>query len=245
MHLDASRVFKVLQIGYSEEREIMMRIHYREELELVRQHLIQMGETTIAAYTEALGAIGKADHESAERARALEKQTDHQNRMIHEECLSLIALQSPVARDARLVTSILDAIVELELIADYAYEIATLNLEMTRRPMSQVLTQISDIGGKVGETLAAAIECWRQEDRDLALSVRPREPAVRAELQNLYEKLPKLMATPGDGALYITLLLIARHLERILHHAVSVAEQAAACAPLSQAADVSGSQSLT
>jgi phosphate transport system protein len=210
----------------------MTRIHYRDELELVRQHLIQMGETTIDVYSEALGGIGKCDRESSERAQDLETQTDHQNRMIHEECLSLITLQSPVARDARLVTAILDAIVDLELIADYANEIASLNLEMTRRPMSQVLVQVSDTGAKIGEMLSVAIDSWRKEDRELALSVRPRETAVRAELQNLYEKLSKLMVTPGDGALYVTLLLIARHLERIMRHSVSVAEQAATCAPL-------------
>ena len=106
------------------------RMHYRDELELVRQHLIEMGETTIHVYSEALGGIGKCDREAAERAQELETQNDHQNRMIHEECLSLITLQAPVARDARLVTSILDAIVDLELIADYANEIAALSLEI-------------------------------------------------------------------------------------------------------------------
>lgn len=210
-------------------------MHYRDELELVRQHLIQMGETTGTLYAEALGAIGKCDRQAAERVQELETQTDHQNRMIHEECLSLITLQAPVARDARLVTSILDAIVDLELIADYANEIAALCLDMTRRPMSQILGQISETGAKIGEMLGAAIESWRKEDRELALSVRPREAAVRAELQTLYEKLSKLMVTPGDGALYVTLLLIARHLERILKHSVSVAEQAAAAAPLASA----------
>jgi phosphate transport system protein len=218
-----------------EEPASMTRIHYRDELELVRQHLIQMGETTIDVYSEALGGIGKCDRESSERAQDLETKTDHQNRMIHEECLSLITLQSPVARDARLVTAILDAIVDLELIADYANEIASLNLEMTRRPMSQVLVQVSDTGARIGEMLSVAIDSWRKEDRELALSVRPRESSVRAELQNLYEKLSKLMVTPGDGALYVTLLLIARHLERIMRHSVSVAEQAANCAPLTQA----------
>jgi len=214
---------------------MMTRMHYRDELELVRQHLIQMGETTIHVYNEALAGIGKCSREAAERAQELETQTDHQNRMIHEECLSLITLQAPVARDARLVTAILDAIVDLELIADYANEIAALNLEMTRRPMSQVLAQISDTGAKIGEMLSLAIDSWRKEDRELALSVRPREAGVRAELQNLYEKLSKLMVTPGDGALYVTLLLIARHLERIMRHSVSVAEQAGACAPITQA----------
>jgi hypothetical protein len=36
-----------------------------------------------------------------------------------------------------------DVIVDPELIADYSHEVATLSLEMTRRPLSQILAQIS------------------------------------------------------------------------------------------------------
>jgi hypothetical protein len=101
-----------------------------------------------------------------------------------------------------------DVIVDPELIADCSHEVATLSLEMTRRPPSQILGQISGH--------------WRQDrrnahggDRELASST--------------------LMAIPGDGALYVTLLLAARHLARILRHSISVAEQSAAAAPLAQA----------
>jgi phosphate uptake regulator len=59
------------------------------------------------------------------RASELEAQTDHQHRLIHHQCLNLITLQ---AKDARLVTGVLDTIVDLELIGDYAYEIVTLSL---------------------------------------------------------------------------------------------------------------------
>jgi hypothetical protein len=49
----------MLQISDNEEPAMTTRMHYRDELELVRQHLIQMGETTIHVYSEALGGIGK------------------------------------------------------------------------------------------------------------------------------------------------------------------------------------------
>jgi phosphate transport system protein len=111
----------------------MARIHYVLELESVRQNLIQMGETTIALLTEVLHALSGGDSGSAERASALETQTDRQLRMIHDQCLALITLQAPVARDARLVTGILDAIVDLELIGDYSYEIVTLSGSMKQR----------------------------------------------------------------------------------------------------------------
>jgi phosphate uptake regulator len=59
-----------------------------------------MGETTIALLTEAIHTISGRDPDSAERASELESRTDHQMRTIHDQCLSLITLQAPVARDA-------------------------------------------------------------------------------------------------------------------------------------------------
>jgi phosphate transport system protein len=112
----------------------MARTLYTQELESVRQNLIQMGETATALLTEAIHAVSGGGSGSAERASELEAKTDHQLRMIHDQCLSLITLQAPVARDARLVTGVLDAIVDLELIGDYAYEIVTISGTMEHRP---------------------------------------------------------------------------------------------------------------
>jgi len=97
-----------------------MRTHYVSELESVRQNLIQMGETTISLLAEAVHVVVDPNSGPSVRASELESQTDHQHRLIHDQCLNLITRQAPVARDARLVTGVLDAIVDLELIGDYA-----------------------------------------------------------------------------------------------------------------------------
>jgi phosphate transport system protein len=208
----------------------MMRARYAGELDAVRQNLIAMGETTMALLAEGLRAVVDPSPDCAARASELEAQTDHQHRLIHDQCLNLITLQSPVARDARLITGALDAIVDLELIGDYAYEMVGLGSARQGRLPSQILSQISDIGAKIGEILSAAIESWRNEDRGLALSARPREAAIRAECQALADKVTLLTSAPGDVTAYVNLLLICRHLERIMRHAVCVAEQAAEAA---------------
>src|SRR5271157_625754 len=130
----------------------MARTHYVSELESVRQNLIEMGETTISLLAEATGAVVNPNSASSAKASELEARTDHQHRLIHDQCLNLITLQAPVARDARLVTGVLDAIVDLELIGDYAYEIVTLTSAMHGRPPSQILGQISAVGAKVQES---------------------------------------------------------------------------------------------
>jgi len=209
----------------------MLRTQFVTELETVRSNLVQMGETTIALCDEALHAIAEPNRGPLARASELEAQTDHQHRLIHDRCLNVITLQAPVARDARLVTGILDAIVDLELIGDYAYEIGTLSASLTRKPPSQILSQIADAGGKIRDALATAIDAWRTADRALAESVRPREVPIHAECEALYEKVAQLVSTPAEGLAYVDLMLICKHLERILRHAVCVADQAAEASP--------------
>jgi len=210
----------------------MMRTHYMQELESVRECLVQMGETTLSLLGEALGTIGDPGPSPSAKASELEAQTDHQHRLIHDRCLNIITLQAPVASDARLVTGVLDAIVDLELIGDYCYEIVTLTSAMDGWPPAQVIVQMSSIGAKVHECLSLAVDSWRTLDRARALSVRPQQAPIRSDCGTLYEKLSQLTSVPGDPATYVDLMLICRHLERILRHAACVAEQAAEAAPL-------------
>jgi len=209
-----------------------MRTHYTSELEAVRKNLIDMGETTILLLTEALHAVVEGNRGPSARASELEAHTDHQHRLIHDQCLNLITLQAPVAGDARLITGILDAIVDLELAGDYAYEIVTLCSQMERRPPYQVLSQIADAGGKVQECLSMAIDSWRSWSRAEALAVRSREAPIRAEFHGTYEKLSRLISSAAQGIAYVDLMLVCKHLERILRHAVCVADQAAEAAPV-------------
>src|SRR5262249_14995320 len=160
---------------------------------------------------------------SAAKASELEAQTDHHQRLIRDKCLSVITRRAPVARDARLVTGVLDAIVDLELIGDYAYEIVTLSSGTKPKPPLQILAQISRIGAKVQQILRAAVENWREVG---LLSVRPDETAIRCECGALYEKLSLLTSSPGDASPYVDLMLVTRYLDRILRHAACVMDQA-------------------
>lgn len=213
----------------------MSRTHYFTELVEVRRNLIQMGETTALLLAEALATIVSPDAASLSNASELEAKTDHQHRFIHDQCLNLITLQAPVARDARLITGILDAILDLELIGDYAYEVATLSSAMHRRPPSSILSQISAIGAQIQDVLTAAIDAWRGSDRARDFDLRSQQPAIRAECEALFEKLSILTSEPGDATVYVDLMLVSRHLERILRHAMGVAEQGAAAAPFDEA----------
>jgi phosphate transport system protein len=209
----------------------VLRTHYINELESVRRNLVEMGETTIALFNEAQRSIADPSPSRSATAAELEAKTDLQHRDIHDQCLGLITLQAPVAGDARLVTGILDAIVDLELVGDYSHEIVGFCLAIQRRLPSQVLSQAEAIASKVGAILGTAIDSWRNGDRAQALSVRSQEAAIRAECESMYEKLSQLVSGPGDAAGYVDLMLVCKHLQRIVRHSVCVAGDAAEAAP--------------
>jgi hypothetical protein len=91
------------------------------------------------------------------------------------------------------------------------------------------------VGAKIQECWTAANESWRNLDRTRALSVRPQEGPIRADCGALYEKLSQLTSASGDATAHVDLMMICRHLERILRHVACVADQAADAAPLGQA----------
>lgn len=210
----------------------MKRAQHRGEFDAIRGNLTEMGQITVTMLNEALATVTSNDPAAAERTHELEARIDDRNRQIHEQCLQAMAAPGGGGDEARLVTGIVGAIVDLELIGDYADEIATLGASIQRRPTSRILHRISELGRRINGMLSTAIDGWAGDDLDEALAMRPGEADLRSECRVLYDKLFKLTSVPGDGGVYVHLLLICKHLELIARHAASIGEQAAATVPV-------------
>ncbi|HVP48239.1 MAG TPA: phosphate signaling complex protein PhoU [Bryobacteraceae bacterium] len=212
-------------------RSSMSRERYIAELDQTRSSLLDMGTLAGRALAEALEALAKSDRTAIDRVRNLEAEIEAFNKAIYERCLSLMTLQAPVAGDARLITGILEAIVDLELIGDYADEIAELALGMNSRPVSAALNELSEAAKRIQDMLSQALDSWRGLDRNLALSIRPMQNHAKNDCERLVDKLTTLSATSRDTSSYVGLILICKYLERIARHSVNIAEQAAFAAP--------------
>lgn len=209
----------------------MLREHYIAELDRTRSALLDMGSLAQKALTGALESLTRSDRAFAEPVRDLEQRIDACHKEIYERCLSLMTLQAPVAGDARLITGILGAIVDLEVIGDYADEIAQFVLGMKGRPVSAALNELAEVAKRVEDLLARALESWRNLDRTLGLSIRSSQTPVRDDCQRLIEKFSAMSVTSRDNSSYVGMILVCKYLERIVTHSVNVAEQAAFAAP--------------
>jgi len=136
-----------------------------------------------------------------------------------------------VAGDARLITGMLETIVDLEVIGDYADEIAELVLRMKSRPVSAALNELGDTAKLVQEMLSQALESWRNLDRSRGVAIRPMQNQAKGQCQRLVEKFTSMSSATRDSSAYVGLILICKYLDRIANHSVSVAEQAAFARP--------------
>src|SRR6476660_10569155 len=103
-----------------------MRVTFQEELQQVEAALQEEGDYVLRALRAAVNALEQADAELADEVIAFDDEIDSRYLSIQEGIQSLLARQTPVAVDLRLVLALLLANLPLERMGDYCVTIAKL-----------------------------------------------------------------------------------------------------------------------
>src|SRR6476661_9093445 len=103
-----------------------MRVTFQEELQQVEAALQEEGDYVLRALRAAVNALEQADAELADEVIAFDDEIDSRYLSIQEGIQSLLARQTPVAVDLRLVLALLHANLHLERMGDYCVTIAKL-----------------------------------------------------------------------------------------------------------------------
>ena len=140
--------------------------------------------------------------------------------------LQMLALQSPVALDLRLISAILHCDLHLERIGDQAVNVAKLYLA-TRdargsEPMRQ---QIEEMGTHVVTMVRTSMEAFGRRDLDLALKVPVMDDPVDRLNRTTHLEALKLADDPSQLDWGLHMNMAARALERVGDNAVDIAEQ--------------------
>ena len=168
-------------------------------------------------------------HEKTERladVRALDLQVDAQEAQIEAECLRIIALHQPVARDLRLVALILKSLSDIERMGDYVVHVAEDGEELAQAPALKRYVNLSRMMERLNEmsqNLRTAIA-----DRDVTRA----ESTVQMddEVDDLYDQIQRELVTymledPRNISKALMLMRVGRSLERIGDHMENIAER--------------------
>jgi phosphate transport system protein len=204
----------------------MTRTHFHEQLERVELQFLSMGELTSTAVQRSVEALVSRDEELALGVIADDDPIDELYLQIDGDLLQMLALQSPVATELRLVSAILHSCLHLERIGDQAVNIAKLHLATKDLPSSQgLLQQLDEMGTHVVSMIRTVMEAFRDRDLELCLKLPKMDDPVDRLNRAAHLEALKLAGDPRALDWGMHMNLAARALERVGDNAVDIAEQ--------------------
>ena len=196
------------------------------QLRMLQDDVLAMGGMVEKSIARAIDALTRRDLEASDQVIAEDDLIDSKRFEIEERCIDLIATQQPMARDLRILISILHISVELERMGDYAEGIAKINLMMGDEPLLKPLIDIPDMAEKASRMLRRSLESLVNRDTLTAIQVCNDDDEVDELYDRVYRDLLEYMIHDPETIKRATYLLwVAHDLERIADRATNVAER--------------------
>ena len=202
-----------------------MRNRFDEQLHALNHELLEMGSLIERAIRSATDALIRQDGEAALQALSADKEVDQAERDIESLCLKLLLQQQPVAKDLRLISSVLKMITDMERIGDQASDIAELVIYLSSEPYIKELTHLPQMAEHAIRMVTGALDAYVRKDVSMAQDVIGMDDAVDTLFVTVKDELIALIRNDASaGSQAIDLLMIAKYYERIGDHAQNIAE---------------------
>lgn len=203
----------------------MVREAYHKDLHKLREEILDMGYIVGKAIEDAVLSLKNRDVEMAQKVIDTDKEIDAVDHNLEEEGMLLIALQQPMARDLRLIISVLKMSTDLERMGDLALEIAIITKISAGIPHVKPLIDIPRMSDICQEMLTNTMKAFKNKDAELAKKVAKRDDEIDALFDQVRRELIMIMIEDPKkitGAQHLT--FVGRYLERIGDHITNLCE---------------------
>jgi phosphate transport system protein len=205
-------------------------IHSRQALdaglESLQRDLRSLASLVDVAIERSTQALQRLDRPAAESVIADDRQVNELRFAIEDDAIHLIAQQQPLAGDLRMIIAVLNVIVELERIGDYAAGIAKVALLHEEKPLLKPLVDLPRMATLVREMLREAVDAFIARDARAAERVAARDDEVDALYDQVYrELLTFMLGDPRTIDRATWLMWVAHNLERIGDRVQNVCER--------------------
>ena len=202
-----------------------MRNRFDQQLELLNEQLIRMGELCEVAIGKATTALKEGSMEQAQKVIEADEEIDQAETDIERLCLRLLLQQQPVARDLRQISAALKMITDMERIGDQASDIAEIIITEDKSE-AQDIPMIIKMSEAASKMVRDSVNAYVEKDLDLARKVMENDDVVDELFEEVKTTLINFIAENKglQGVEAIDLIMVAKYLERIADHATNIAE---------------------
>jgi phosphate transport system protein len=196
-----------------------------EEIEHLREMVIRMASMVEAAIRDSVRSLVDRDSELAQRVIEGDHKINALDVQIDEECIKLLALMQPMAKDLRFITTAMKITTDLERIADNAVNISERALDLNRYPILKPYIDIPRMSRIAQGMVRDAIDAFIRYDKKLAVDVIMRDDEVDDLNEAVFEELITIMRrNPDTIDRAVQVSYVSKYLERIADHATNIAE---------------------
>jgi phosphate transport system protein len=205
-----------------------VRTSFQTELDQLEAALQEEGELVLRALRGSLNALAQRDVELADEVIAFDDDVDRRYVEIEQTIESLLARQTPVATDLRLVLAMLHMNLHLERMADYSVTVAKLTKLVADVEGDPVLLQsLEEMGERAEEMIRVALDSFQNRDLAGAESLVDLDELIDRSNRRFVERVVEIVGEPGLREWVLRMVIVSRTLERIGDHAVDIGEQTA------------------
>ena len=203
-----------------------LRLSFEHQLAVLQDDVLRMGSYVVQMVNLSMEALLKQDLALAERVIAMDDVADNMDFQIEAQSNRLLALQQPMSRDLRVISTGLKVITDLERIGDFAVDIAKTARRIGSEPYYIPLQSLAQMGEAAEWMVRESIHAYVDHDLDLVETVLTKDDEVDSLYDLLFTELMLMMEhDPGTLRPATLLLGVVRFLERVGDHAVNVAER--------------------
>ena len=205
-----------------------MRVTFQEELQQIEAALQEEGDYVLRALGATVNALEQADPELADEVIAFDDEIDNRYFTIQDGIQSLLARQTPVAVDLRLVLAMLHANLHLERMGDYCVTIAKLTKLVANGATDENLVQaFEEMGQRAEEMIRIALTSFQRRDLEAASSLVDLDELIDRANRRAVDRVLDFGGDVEKREWGLRMILVSRCLERIGDHAVDIGEQTA------------------
>jgi len=203
-----------------------IRTVFHKHMREIQDDILAMGSMVSKAMLRSIEALKGRDLELAHQIIADDQKINNKRFEIEEKCIELIATQQPMASDLRVIVAVLNIIIEVERIGDYAAGISKIVIMIGDEPPLKPLIDIPRMADQDVDMLRRSLDAFVSRDAEAARKIIEEDDLV----DNLYDQVFRellvfMMEDPRTVTRATRLIWVAHNLERAADRVTNICER--------------------
>ena len=199
--------------------------HYEMELQGIKKNLLFEGALAEKAIQDVVTSLVDKKSDLARKVIDRDVEIDKLDTEIEDQCIRLLALRQPIAKDLRFITTAIKINGHLERIGDMAVNIAEKVLELNELPQLKPYIDLPRMADIAREMIRGSLDALVNEDTGLANRIRRMDEVIDKLNEQIFRELLTFMMEDTRTVHRALLIMqISKNLERISDHAKGISD---------------------